>query len=92
MLDLDSGSCSVSLLKQAPPLLETEQDAQQPEFDQILDLTNNEADNNAPPPMATPLIAFEDSITTSPKQEVPTAGETKDIEVLFLTTCFAERS
>ena len=56
-----------------------------PEFDQILDLNNHHLDNNsnqgqsegAPPPPATPLIAFEDSITTSPKQEVPTAGNNK---------------
>merc|ERR1711962_1575563 len=77
LLDLDSGS-SVNLLKQAPPLLETAQDVQQPEFDQILDLTNNSNEDGgdnllAPPPLATPLIAFEDSINTSPKQEVPTA-------------------
>ena len=79
LLDLDSGS-SVNLLKQAPPLLETAQDVQQPEFDQILDLTNNSNEDGgdnllAPPPLATPLIAFEDSINTSPKQEVPTAGK-----------------
>jgi len=80
LLSLDSSS-SVNLLKQAPPLLETAQDSQQPEFDQILDLTNNSNEDsnvqgsgeNLTPPMATPLIAFEDSINTSPKQEVPTA-------------------
>jgi hypothetical protein len=90
LLNLDS----VNSFKQAPPLLETASDAQQPEFDQILDLTttsnnsnsttmtqedsNSNGDGNgdseqAPPPMATPLIAFEDSINASPKQEVPTA-------------------
>ena len=93
--DLDSVNSSVNLFKQAPPLLDTASDAQQPEFDQILDLTTsnnsnsdfmNQEDSNsngggngdseqAPPPMATPLIAFEDSINASPKQEVPTAGE-----------------
>ena len=48
----------------------------QPEFDQILDLSNDATSTTAPPPMmATPLIAFEDnSITTSPKQEVPTTS------------------
>ena len=96
LLDLDSVNSSVNLFKQAPLLLETASDAQQPEFDQILDLTTtsnnsnsttmNQEDSNsngdgngdseqAPPPMATPLIAFEDSINASPKQEVPTAGE-----------------
>ena len=97
-MDLDSvNSSGVNLFKQAPLLLETASDAQQPEFDQILDLTTtsnnsnsttlNQEDNSnsngsgngdseqAPPPMATPLIAFEDSINASPKQEVPTAGE-----------------
>ena len=64
-------------LKQAPPFPE---DAQQPEFDQILDLSHENSANTAvtssgPPPPATPLIAFEDSITASPKQEVPTAGD-----------------
>jgi len=76
LLDLDSVNSSVNLFKQAPPLLETASDAQQPEFDQILDLTttsNNSNSEQAPPPMATPLIAFEDSINASPKQEVPTA-------------------
>lgn len=94
LLDLDSVNSSVNLFKQAPLLLETASDAQQPEFDQILDLTTtsnnsnsttmNQEDSNsngdgngdseqAPPPMATPLIAFEDSINASPKQEVPTA-------------------
>ena len=87
LLDLDSGS-SVNLLKQAPPLLETAQDAHQPEFDQILDLTNNSDEDGgdnllAPPPLATPLIAFEDSINTSPKQEVPTAGKFLIILDLF---------
>ena len=50
----------------------------QPEFDQILDLSNATSTTTAsspPPMMATPLIAFEDnSITTSPKQEVPTTS------------------
>ena len=54
----------------------------QPEFDQILDLSNDATStttaSSPPPMMATPLIAFEDnSITTSPKQEVPTAGNNK---------------
>ena len=95
-MDLDSVNSSVNLFKQAPLLLETASDAQQPEFDQILDLTTTSNNSNsttmtqedsnsngggngdseqAPPPMATPLIAFEDSINASPKQEVPTAGE-----------------
>jgi len=81
LLDLDSVNSSVNLFKQAPLLLETASDAQQPEFDQILDLTttsNNSGGGNgdseqAPPHLATPLIAFEDSINASPKQEVPTA-------------------
>lgn len=94
LLDLDSVNSSVNLFKQAPLLLETASDAQQPEFDQILDLTTTSNNSNsttmtqedsnsngsgngdseqAPPPMATPLIAFEDSINASPKQEVPTA-------------------
>ena len=100
LLDLDSVNSSVNLFKQAPLLLETASDAQQPEFDQILDLTttsnnsnsttmNQEDSNNgdseqAPPHLATPLIAFEDSINASPKQEVPTAGE---IFQLFLLSC-----
>ena len=51
----------------------------QPEFDQILDLSNDATStttaSSPPPMMATPLIAFEDnSITTSPKQEVPTTS------------------
>jgi hypothetical protein len=105
LLDLDSVNSSVNLFKQAPLLLETASDAQQPEFDQILDLTTtsnnsnsttmNQEDSNsngdgngdseqAPPPMATPLIAFEDSINASPKQEVPTAGEIFDSFLLEL--------
>jgi len=85
LLNLDSVNSSVNLLKQAPPLLESESDSQQPEFDQILDLTNTNSNSNEDnshgsgdlmtpaTPMATPLIAFEDSINASPKQEVPTA-------------------
>lgn len=71
LMDLDSGSVS---LKQAP-LLEEDSGQNQPEFDQILDLTNSNEDPApiSPPPTAAPLIAFEDSITPSPKQEVPTA-------------------
>ena len=66
---------------------------QQPEFDQILDLTNNSNEDGgdnllAPPPLATPLIAFEDSINTSPKQEVPTAG--KFLIILDLQWCQLE--
>ena len=84
LLDLDSGLKQTAPLLPAPKLSETEHP---PEFDQILDLNNHHLDNNsnqgqsesggAPPPPATPLIAFEDSITTSPKQEVPTAGNNK---------------
>ena len=50
-----------------------------PEFDQILDLNNHQESTTGGAPLApaTPLIAFEDSITTSPKQEVPTAGKQK---------------
>ena len=96
LLDLDSVNSSVNLFKQAPLLLETASDAQQPEFDQILDLTTTSNNSNstigggngdseqAPPHLATPLIAFEDSINASPKQEVPTAGE---IFQLFLLSC-----
>ena len=62
LLDLDPVPVS---LKQ-PPI------EAQPEFDQILDLSNDATSSG--PPLATPLIAFEDSITTSPKQEVPTSG------------------
>lgn len=64
------------------PLVEALQD--EPEFDQIFDLSSSsgnngtEAGNNNQPP-ATPLIAFEDSITTSQKQEVPTAGTGKQL-------------
>ena len=104
-MDLDSVNSSVNLFKQAPLLLETASDAQQPEFDQILDLTTtsnnsnsttmNQEDSNsngdseqAPPPMATPLIAFEDSINASPKQEVPTAGEIFLLFLLKLCTGF----
>ena len=57
-------------LKQAP-------EEAQPEFDQILDLSNDatvSAGGALNPPPATPLIAFEDSINSSPKQEVPTSG------------------
>merc|ERR1719412_1657156 len=61
LLDLDPVPVS---LKQ-PPI------EAQPEFDQILDLSNDATSSG--PPLATPLIAFEDSITTSPKQEVPTS-------------------
>ena len=85
LLDLDSGLKQTAPLLPAPKLSETEHP---PEFDQILDLNNHHHDQNnsnqgqsesggAPPPPATPLIAFEDSITTSPKQEVPTAGNNK---------------
>ena len=95
-MDLDSVNSSVNLFKQAPLLLESASDAQQPEFDQILDLTttsNNSGGGNgdseqAPPPMATPLIAFEDSINASPKQEVPTAGEIYQLILLKLGTGF----
>ena len=58
-------------LKQAP-------EEAQPEFDQILDLSNDatvSAGGALNPPPATPLIAFEDSINSSPKQEVPTSGK-----------------
>ena len=60
-------------LKQAP-------EEAQPEFDQILDLSNDatvSAGGALNPPPATPLIAFEDSINSSPKQEVPTSGNLK---------------
>ena len=108
-MDLDSVNSSVNLFKQAPLLLETASDAQQPEFDQILDLTTTSNNSNsttmtqedsnsngsgngdseqAPPPMATPLIAFEDSINASPKQEVPTAGEIFQLFLLKLCTSF----
>jgi len=74
LLDLDSGLKQTAPLLPAPKLSETEHP---PEFDQILDLNNHqeslEESGGALPPPATPLIAFEDSITTSPKQEVPTA-------------------
>ena len=80
-MDLDSGSVS---LKQAP-LLEEDSGQNQPEFDQILDLTNSNEDPApiSPPPTAAPLIAFEDSITPSPKQEVPTAGKKSRISGHF---------
>jgi len=69
LLDLDPLSM---VTKKQPPSGDT-----QPEFDQILDLSNDATSTTAPPPMmATPLIAFEDnSITTSPKQEVPTTSD-----------------
>ena len=64
-------------MKQPPPAPKLSETEHPPEFDQILDLNldSNQGSSGAPPPPATPLIAFEDSITTSPKQEVPTAGK-----------------
>ena len=71
LLDLDPLSM---VTKKQPPT-----GSAQPEFDQILDLSNDATStttaSSPPPMMATPLIAFEDnSITTSPKQEVPTTS------------------
>ena len=76
LLDLDSGLKQTAPLLPAPKLSETEHP---PEFDQILDLNNHQESTTGGAPLApaTPLIAFEDSITTSPKQEVPTAGNNK---------------
>ena len=73
LLDLDPLSM---VTKKQPPT-----GSAQPEFDQILDLSNDATSTTTtmgpPPMMATPLIAFEDnSITTSPKQEVPTTSGT----------------
>merc|ERR1712061_692968 len=72
LLDLDPLSM---VTKKQPPT-----GSAQPEFDQILDLSNDATStttaSSPPPMMATPLIAFEDnSITTSPKQEVPTTSD-----------------
>lgn len=67
MLDLESNA------PLSPP--KTSSSPAPVEFDQILDLTNEDCKSSPPPAqLAAPLIAFEDSITPSPKQEVPTAG------------------
>ena len=73
LLDLDSG------LKQPQAPAKLSETEHPPEFDQILDLNNHQESTTGGAPLApaTPLIAFEDSITTSPKQEVPTAGKQK---------------
>ena len=70
-------------LEVTPTASNNNNEASQPQFDQILDLgTTSEVIQGAPnnnggalPTPATPLIAFEESITTSPKQEVPTGGQ-----------------
>ncbi len=61
-----------------------EQEENNVELDQILDLGDHETTQQLPSsPLAAPVIAFENSITPSPKQEVPTAGTKLEFSACF---------